>query len=182
MSQEERSIFGEVIVSAILSKNCICTCVLFRTVSEIEIFHFIGRIKERQDRSTRHVITRAAKCTDVDGGIFGNVLYYVNCTNFVTWTINTGIRNSTYNISFLSTILELYSEIVLSWKPFGIEHMYITLFCLEWPILWPPRILTFPPGTSFIWCVSFISCNILPMMLCVVSTMTAPLKIKLKKR
>jgi hypothetical protein len=33
----------------------------------------IARIKERQDaprRATRHVLTRGAKCTDVDGGIF----------------------------------------------------------------------------------------------------------------
>jgi hypothetical protein len=37
--QEERSIFWEVIVSVILSKKCISTCVLFRTVSEIELFH-----------------------------------------------------------------------------------------------------------------------------------------------
>jgi hypothetical protein len=41
-------------------------------------------------RATRHVLTRAAKCTDVDCRIFENV----NCTNFVTWIINTGIRNS----------------------------------------------------------------------------------------
>jgi hypothetical protein len=26
-------------------------------------------------RATRHVLTRAAKCIDVDGGIFENVLY-----------------------------------------------------------------------------------------------------------
>jgi hypothetical protein len=30
------------------------------------------------------VLTRVAKCIDVDGGIFENVLYWVNCTNFVT--------------------------------------------------------------------------------------------------
>jgi hypothetical protein len=36
MSQEERSVFWEVIVSVILNKICIYTCVLFRTVSEIE--------------------------------------------------------------------------------------------------------------------------------------------------
>jgi hypothetical protein len=39
---EERSIFREVIVSVILSKQAyiyIGTCVLFRTVSEIELFH-----------------------------------------------------------------------------------------------------------------------------------------------
>jgi hypothetical protein len=35
----KRSIFWEVIVSALLSKKCICTCVLFRTVSEIQLFH-----------------------------------------------------------------------------------------------------------------------------------------------
>jgi hypothetical protein len=38
MSQEERSIFREVIVSVILSKHCI-TSVLFEIVSEIELFH-----------------------------------------------------------------------------------------------------------------------------------------------
>jgi hypothetical protein len=38
--QEERSIFWEVTVSVILrKKNCICTCVLFRKVSEIDLFH-----------------------------------------------------------------------------------------------------------------------------------------------
>jgi hypothetical protein len=39
VSKEERSIVLEVIVSVILSKKCMCTCVLFRTVSEIELFH-----------------------------------------------------------------------------------------------------------------------------------------------
>jgi hypothetical protein len=37
----------------------------------------IARIKERQDelrRATRHVLTRVAKCIDVNGGIFENVL------------------------------------------------------------------------------------------------------------
>jgi hypothetical protein len=40
MSKEEGSIFWEVIVSVVLSRNvCICTCILFRTVSGIELFH-----------------------------------------------------------------------------------------------------------------------------------------------
>jgi hypothetical protein len=30
--------------------------------------------------------------------------------------------------------LELYSEIALSPKPFGIRHMYIYNFCLELPM------------------------------------------------
>jgi hypothetical protein len=40
VSQEEWSIFWEVIVLVILSKKkkCICTCVLFRTVSEISLY------------------------------------------------------------------------------------------------------------------------------------------------
>jgi hypothetical protein len=35
------------------------------------------------------------------------------------------------NISFLSTILEVYSEIALSRKPFGIERMYIYTILLR---------------------------------------------------
>jgi hypothetical protein len=42
MSQEEMFIFLEVIVSLILSKNCICTCVQFRAFPEIELFHCTG--------------------------------------------------------------------------------------------------------------------------------------------
>jgi hypothetical protein len=33
-----------------------------------------------------------------------------------------------HNISFTSTILELYSETVLSWKVFGIRDMYMHIF------------------------------------------------------
>jgi hypothetical protein len=40
VSQEERSVFWEVMIMDILSKNCAYTCVLFRTVSEIELFHW----------------------------------------------------------------------------------------------------------------------------------------------
>jgi hypothetical protein len=41
------------------------------------IMDVIARIKECQDalgRATRHVLTRIAKCNDVDGGILENVL------------------------------------------------------------------------------------------------------------
>jgi hypothetical protein len=47
----------------------------------------IVSIKEGPDalrRATYHVLTRLAKCIDVDGGIFENVLHYINCTNFAT--------------------------------------------------------------------------------------------------
>jgi hypothetical protein len=55
-------------------KTCICTCVLVRTVSEIELFHCSVHCTLYR-RATRHVLTRMAKCIDVDGGIFENVLY-----------------------------------------------------------------------------------------------------------
>jgi hypothetical protein len=51
------------------------------------IMDVIVSIKERPDalrRAKYHVLTRLAKCIDVYGGIFENVLYYINCTNFVT--------------------------------------------------------------------------------------------------
>jgi hypothetical protein len=35
----------------------------------------------------------------------------------------------------------LCSEIALSRKLFRIRHIHIYIFCFEWPILWPPRIL-----------------------------------------
>jgi len=43
----------------------------------VNILDVIACIKERQDalrRTTRHVFTRGAKCIDVDGGIFENLL------------------------------------------------------------------------------------------------------------
>jgi hypothetical protein len=51
------------------------------------IMDVIASIKERQDAlkpATRHVLTRVANCIDVDGGMFENVLYWVNCTNIVS--------------------------------------------------------------------------------------------------
>jgi hypothetical protein len=45
------------------------------------------------------------------------------------------------NISFLTTILELYSEISLSRKMFGIGHMYIHTFLLRMTV----TMTSFPP-------------------------------------
>jgi hypothetical protein len=74
MSQEEKSIFWEVIVSVILSKKITCTYVLFGRVSEIELFYCTVHCTLYR-RATRHVLTRVAKNIDVDGGIFENALY-----------------------------------------------------------------------------------------------------------
>jgi hypothetical protein len=41
------------------------------------IMDAIARIRERQDelrRATRHVLTQVAKCINIDGGIFENLL------------------------------------------------------------------------------------------------------------
>jgi hypothetical protein len=67
-TEEERSIFWEVIVSAILSKKVyMYTCPIPNG--------FRGRAISLYRRATRHVLTRVAKCIDADGGIFVNVLY-----------------------------------------------------------------------------------------------------------
>jgi len=40
-----------------------------------DVFTHIKESQEALGRATRHVLTCVAKCTDVDGGIFKNVLY-----------------------------------------------------------------------------------------------------------
>jgi hypothetical protein len=51
-------------LSAILSKNCVCILNGYRD-SAISLYR----------RATRHVLTRAAKCIDVESGISESVLY-----------------------------------------------------------------------------------------------------------
>jgi hypothetical protein len=50
--------------------------VLFRTVSEIELFHCTVHCTLYR-QATRHVLTLVAKFTDVDGEIFENLLYCI---------------------------------------------------------------------------------------------------------
>jgi hypothetical protein len=64
VSKEKRSVFREVIVSVTLSKS-----VLFRTVSEIQLFH----CTDEQHAMSSHELQSALM---LDGGIFGNVLLY----------------------------------------------------------------------------------------------------------
>jgi hypothetical protein len=80
-------------------------------------------------RETRHVLTRVTKGIDADGGIWENILYQVICINF--FHLNNKYRYQKQYLIFLSTILELYSEIAVSRKPFGIGHMYIYTFLLR---------------------------------------------------
>jgi hypothetical protein len=78
VSQEERPVFWEVIVSAILSKKMYMYICPIPNGFRDRAMHVIARIKERQDalrRATRRILTRVAKCIDVDDGISENVLY-----------------------------------------------------------------------------------------------------------
>jgi hypothetical protein len=76
MPQEERTIICEVIVSIILSKK-VYTCPIPNGFRD-RATDIIARIKEFQDalrRATHHVLTGVAKCINVDGVIFENVLH-----------------------------------------------------------------------------------------------------------
>jgi hypothetical protein len=116
VSQEEKSIFWEAIVSVILSKrNYMYTwiCVLFW-------MDVITRMKEHQDALKLCLHMRCKvhwsrqnfrKCI-----ILGKLYQLCHLNNKL---------ETVCSISFFWTILELYSEIALSWKPFRIGHMYI---------------------------------------------------------
>jgi hypothetical protein len=67
MSQEETSIFWEVIVPVILSKKV-------QTYTRPIPNGFRDRAVSPYRRATRRVLTRVAKCIHIDGGIFENVL------------------------------------------------------------------------------------------------------------
>jgi hypothetical protein len=72
VSQEERSIFWEVIVSVILNKKVhMYTCLIpngFRDIV-ISLYSTLYTVQT----SNTHVITRVAKCIYVEGGIFENI-------------------------------------------------------------------------------------------------------------
>jgi hypothetical protein len=113
MSQEGRSVVREVILS---KKVYTYMCPVPNGYRDRAISLY--------RRATRHVLTRVAKCIDLDGGIFENVLtldklYQLCHLNKIL------VLETVCNISFLSTILELYSGLALSRKSFGIGHMYI---------------------------------------------------------
>jgi len=73
VSQEEISMLWEVIVSVILSKKkCICTCVLFRAVSEVQLCHCTGvwiwrPILPFTPAVLRHCMKRVNRCEVSDG-------------------------------------------------------------------------------------------------------------------
>jgi hypothetical protein len=141
MSQEERSILWEVTVSVILSKN---------------MFMYVGPVPNGfRDRaislySTLYPVQRRnTPCP------------HTSCKVHWYWRWNFRkciILGKLYQLWHLNNI-SLSSQ---QYWICAVKELYLgnrseqgtceyTLFCLEWPILWPPRILSFPPGTSCIW-------------------------------
>jgi hypothetical protein len=103
-----------------------CTCVLFRTVSEVELFHCT--VKKLLRRKIYYAL-------------FLMPVFIVQVTKLVQFTLyNTYIsENSTVNINALLNSCEdmaccssvqctVNSEISVSRKPFGIGHTYIIHF------------------------------------------------------
>jgi hypothetical protein len=110
VSQEERSVLWEVIVSVILNKSCIYTCVLFRTVSEIELFHCTVRCTDMQHAISSHELQDALMLT-----VKFTKMYHTVPTLSLEQYIP--VLKTVRNISFLWTILVLYSVIAPSQKP-----------------------------------------------------------------
>ena len=150
VSQEERSIFWEVIISVILSKkNFIWTYVLFRTVSEIEPFECKTTKLLIRKRYYEYVLflipVFIVQVTELVQFII-NVLKFHRFTCFRQWRSRAGGKDNTGRPSETT----IRSNGSISETVRLRTHVPIKFFCLEWPILWPPRILTFPPGTPCI--------------------------------
>jgi hypothetical protein len=141
MSQEERPISWEVAESVILSKILKCTCALFRTVSKIQIFHctvpklmirkryyvlflipiFTVQVKKLVPFTQYNIFSKIPRPTSIHFA-----------TRVRTWRVArlySVQRTVQWNSSFMETIRNR-------------THVHMQ-FYLEWPILWPPRILTF---------------------------------------
>jgi hypothetical protein len=124
MSQEERSIFWEVIVSAILSKKCTCTHV--RTVSEIELFHCTVTVHctDEQHAMSSYELQSALMLT-VE---FSKVYYARGTVPTLSLEQQIPVLEPVRDSPFFSTILELYSEIALSETVRNRAHVHVHSF------------------------------------------------------
>ena len=93
MSKEERSIFWEIIVSVILSKKLYMNmCPIPNGFRDRAIWLYSGLAWAPSIVLPSRPAPLSEACE------FSNFRkFIINCTNSVTWTINTGIRNSTYS-------------------------------------------------------------------------------------
>ena len=103
-----------------------------------------------------------------------NVRNFHRFTCFRQWRSRAGVTDNTGRPS--QTIIQ--SNVSISETVRNRTRVHIKFFCLGWPVLWPPRILTFPPGTPCTlrtWHTSYIYIyiwrrvfyiNIGPLFLC----------------
>jgi hypothetical protein len=75
-------------------KVCMYMCLIPNSFQDSTLCSSLDVCPDALRLAIHRVLKRVAKFIDVDGVIFENVcvLYLVNCTDFVTWTINIGIR------------------------------------------------------------------------------------------
>jgi hypothetical protein len=144
MSQEERSVFWEVIVSAILSKKLyMYMCPIPNGFRDRAIALCSCKIIDKKE-ILRTVSNTNIYCSNASAGTA--YIQYI----FENSTINiNALCNSCEDIPCCSSV---QCTVTVQWnsssrKPFGIGHMYTYNLCLEWPILWSPRILTSPRRT-----------------------------------
>jgi len=135
MSQKEMSVFWEVIVSLILSKSVYAhvaqlrqechnwKCVTFqeRLLKILKCYNFLWVQR-------RHNCSPAASFANC---VMTSYLLKVHLQTFLSIPINQKCQ--------------ILNGDTLVANERHVQYMYN--FCLEWPILWPPRILTFPPWT-----------------------------------
>jgi hypothetical protein len=117
------SILGGHSIGHSKQKKCICTCVLFQTVSEIELFHCtLPKLLIRKRYYVLFLIpafiVQVTKLQSLPGIIhFWKFRRQHQCTLQLVWGHVVLLVCTVYSV--------LYSEIALSRKPFGIGHMYI---------------------------------------------------------
>jgi hypothetical protein len=122
-------------------------CVLFRTISEIQLFHCtVPKLLIRK----RYYVLLLMLVFIIQ---VAKLVQFTECNAFSKISPSTSMHFGTHVRTW--RVARLYSEIDLFRKVFEIGHMYIHKFCLEWPILLLPRILVFPSGTLCIYtCVN----------------------------
>jgi hypothetical protein len=129
MSQEDRPIFWEVMVSAILSKNVYMYMYLIpKSFRDRVISLYSSKIVDKKE-TLRTVSNTGIYCSSYRIGTVYLVLIHFRkfhrqrqCTLQLMW--GHGVL----------LVCAVYSEIAISRKPFRIGHIY-TIFCLEWPII-----------------------------------------------
>jgi hypothetical protein len=146
VSQEERSIFWEVIVPVILNKKLYMNmCPIPNGFRDRAIWIQTAKllIRKRYLELVLFLIpVFIVQVTELMQFII-NVRKFHIFTCFRQWRSMAGGKDNTGRPS-QTTIL---SNDSISENVRNRTHVRIKFFLLEWPILWPPRILTLPPGT-----------------------------------